>query len=276
MTNEMTELERWEAAAPTWVRNAERFTRVTAETTAALVDLLAPQPGERLLDLACGTGDPARALASAVGPTGLVVATDPIAEMAAAAATNTPDHVQVARSRAERLPFPDAAFDGLTCRFGAMFVDEPDAFASELLRVLRPGGRCVLVVWGAEAANPYFTLTGDALDKAGAPPAEISRPEKTVFEWAEPSTLANVLRSAGFAHVADSALPVHMLLHDIAPADYLAWASERAPAVADRLERSDRATTMHATALVAEHVTPWLRDGVIEVPAEVRLVSGRR
>jgi demethylmenaquinone methyltransferase/2-methoxy-6-polyprenyl-1,4-benzoquinol methylase len=103
-----------------------------------LVSRVEAGPGDRILDVATGTGAVARELRRQKGCD--VVAVDQSAEMLAEAARRTSGEVELLEARAERLPFGDAEFDGLTFTYLLRYVDDPPAVLHELARVVRPGG----------------------------------------------------------------------------------------------------------------------------------------
>ena len=117
-----------------------------------MLSLAALQPGERVLDIACGTGLVTFRAADAVGPAGFVAASDisedMVAAVAAAAATRGIAG-DFRRMDAETIEHPDGAFDVVLCALGLMYVAEPPNALREMRRVLRPGGRAAAVVWGA-------------------------------------------------------------------------------------------------------------------------------
>ena len=120
-----------------------------SERSIALSD---PQPGERVLDVATGTGVAAFMAAQRVGPAGEVVATD-ISEKMVAATMEEAARRGVANMRGERvdaedLAFEDASFDVATCVLGMMYPADPQKAIDQMYRVLRPGGRAVVCVWG--------------------------------------------------------------------------------------------------------------------------------
>ena len=171
-----------------------------------LLTLAALQPGERVLELACGTGLVTFRVAEAVGPDGRVEATDISEKMgqftAAEATRRGLAQVRCSRMGAESLDFPDDSFDAVLCALGLMYVPDVAAALAEMHRVLAPGGRAVAAVWGArhrcgwadifpivesrvqsDVCPMFFQLgTGDSLADAsrvpGSPPrtASVSRP----------------------------------------------------------------------------------------------------
>jgi len=114
--------------------------------------------GNKVLDVACGTGIVAREALALVGDGGSVAGLDPNAGMLAVAARLAP-RVDWLEGVAESLPFPDGAFDVVASQFGFMFFKDRIASLREMVRVLAPGGRLAVVVWGEiEQAPPYAAL----------------------------------------------------------------------------------------------------------------------
>ena len=124
-----------------------------------VVDAVGIQPGEHVLDVACGTGAVAAQAVARVGSEGKVVGIDRSPEMLEVARRKLPD-LDLREGMAESLPFPDKAFDVVTCQFGLMFFEDRRAALLEMRRVLRPGGRLVVAVWDSLKQTPgYAALT---------------------------------------------------------------------------------------------------------------------
>jgi SAM-dependent methyltransferase len=120
--------------------------------------------GERVLDVACGTGVLARAVAGRVGPDGTVVGLDLNDGMLAVAKRRAPD-IEWKHGRAEALPFDGASFDAVVSQFGLMFFEDRPAALREMLRALRPGGRLAVAVWGALGDSPGYAALADVLQR---------------------------------------------------------------------------------------------------------------
>ena len=111
--------------------------------------------GQRVLDVACGTGVLARAVAERTGATGAVTGLDLNPGMLAVARRVAPA-IEWKQGRAEALPFEDQSFDAVVCQFGLMFFEDRPAALREMLRVLRPGGRLAVAVWDAIDRSPGY------------------------------------------------------------------------------------------------------------------------
>jgi SAM-dependent methyltransferase len=125
-----------------------------------VADLARIKTGDRVLDIACGTGVLAREAAARTGQEGHVAGLDPHAGMLAVARDLSPA-IDWREGTAEALPFPDRSFDVVVSQFGLMFFTDRDKAIHEMLRVMVPGGRCAVAVWDAiENAPPFAVLVG--------------------------------------------------------------------------------------------------------------------
>jgi len=131
-----------------------------------MVELLDPQPGAALLDLAAGIGETGFLALERVGPGGSLTTADVAPGMVAAAERRAAelrlDRVSFVVADAQSLPLADASYDGVLCRFGVMLVPEPRRILAEIARVLRPGGRVAFAVWADAERNDWATAGGRA------------------------------------------------------------------------------------------------------------------
>ena len=154
--------------------------------------------GDRVLDIACGTGVLTREVATSTGPSGRVVGIDPHAGMLAVARDLSPA-IDWQEGRAEALPFPDRSFDAVVCQFGLMFFSDRDKAIREMLRVLAPGGRCAVAVWDAIEKATAFAALVDLLDRiAGKAAGDALR---APFALGDRQTLAALFHANGAASV---------------------------------------------------------------------------
>ena len=196
----------WSERAAKWRRWHPILTEWWQSVTDLLIEWTEPEPGMRILDLASGTGEPALSLAARIGPDGIVTATDVVPEMVGIAAENAAQQgittMRFEEADAGALPFPDASFDRVTCRFGVMYFSDVPRALREVRRVLRPGGRAVFAVWGPLEQIDYLTSTLSVLLRHHPSPPRAPDPETPhPLKFARTGTLSAALRAAGFTTV---------------------------------------------------------------------------
>lgn len=197
----------WSAAAPAWQPAPGTTPGAGDAVTGRLLDLARIAPGMRVLDLACGGGNPAFAIVDRVGPEGKVLGLDiseAMIEGARATAARLAIHnVAFRRIEAEdALDVSAAAYDAATCRHGLMFMPDRLAALRALVRAVRTGGRIAASCWGGLARNPSINLTVEAVQRhltlGSRDLAELTRPFTALPDAA---ALGEALRSAGMAEV---------------------------------------------------------------------------
>jgi ubiquinone/menaquinone biosynthesis C-methylase UbiE len=168
-----------------------------------LVRLAALRPGERVLDVACGTGVVARLASREVGATGTVAGLDVNPGMLAVARSTASPAASIEwhEASAEAMPLPAEAFDVVLCQLSLQFMPDRLAALREMRRVLVQGGRLLLNVPGP--AGPLFAIFADAMERhVGAESAGFVH---QVFSPNDPSELQHLASDAGFDHVAADA-----------------------------------------------------------------------
>jgi len=256
----------WDKAAPLY----ERFWQAQlGPARDALFALAALQPGERVLDVACGTGLVTFPAAAAVGPGGRVLATDisdaMVTHLGAEAARRGVTHIEVRRMDAEHLEIETASFDVALCALGLMYVPDPVAALMEQRRVLRRGGRAVAVVWGARSRCGWADIF----------PIVDSRVQSEVcpmfFQLGTGDQLQQTFAAAGFAAV--TARRVDALLH-YASAEEACGAAFAGGPVALAYSRFDARTREEAHAEYVASIEPYRRDAAFAIPGEFVVASG--
>lgn len=184
--------------------NYERYLVPTifSPWAAHLVDLAAPQLGERVLDVACGTGVVGRRAAERVGPAGKVVGLDSSPAMLAVARTLSPitgAAVKWSEASALAIPFPDATFNLVLCQQGLQFFPDRPAALREMHRVLVPDGRLAMSVWRAIQYSPGFAFLAEALARHVSPDA--GKAMLTPFSLGNVDELHALVAAAGFRNV---------------------------------------------------------------------------
>jgi SAM-dependent methyltransferase len=219
--------EQWNKDGAAWRRWNPTLDRWYGDVTRQMLDLARIQPGQRILDIATGAGEPAASAAERVGPSGYVLATD-IAEGIVELA------LQVARERGlkqietramdgEKLDLPDTSFDAVLCRFGLMYMPHPVTALREWRRALRPGGRVAVVVFSTPDRNSWGAMPASIIRKrAQIPPPILGQPGP--FSLGAPGVLEGVFQQAGFAHPEVRAVPVPLRM--ASSAEYVRVARE--------------------------------------------------
>lgn len=170
-----------------------------------VVESAAPQRGEHVLDVACGTGIVTRAVAERVGPTGRVVGVDVNPAMIAVAAAHpfSTTAIEWREEDATSLDLPDGSFQLVCCQQGLQFFPDRAAGAAEMRRVADEGGRAVVAVWQDVDAHPLFAALADAEEPhLGALGVAVDRDELIApFSFGDADALRDLLAGAGFADV---------------------------------------------------------------------------
>jgi ubiquinone/menaquinone biosynthesis C-methylase UbiE len=164
-----------------------------------LIEIAALRPGERVLDVACGTGVVARLASQRVGAAGTVAGLDIHPGMLAVARSTTPPGMAIEwhQASAEAMPLPDASFDVVLCQMGLQFVPDKHAALREMRRVLAPGGRLLLNVPGP--TPQLFVVMGEALARHIG--AEAAGFVNHVFSLHGTAALENLMNGADFRDV---------------------------------------------------------------------------
>jgi SAM-dependent methyltransferase len=257
-----------------WAAHAGHFERSLARYDEGLLLAAALRPADRVLDVGCGTGGTTRAVARRV-PAGAVVGIDlsaPMLEVARrTAAAEGLAGVRFEQVDAQVHPFAAGSFDVAVSRTGAMFFGDPVAAFAHIGRALVPGGRLVLLVWQAPAANEWFSEIRSAF-AAGrelpTPPPGAPGP----FAFGDPERLRGVLGAAGWIDVGVVGLCEPMWF-GVDPDDAVAFVRGVAGWMLEGLGEAARAGALAALRRSAEaHRTA---DGV-EFGSATWLVTARR
>jgi SAM-dependent methyltransferase len=216
--------ETWREMAPGWELWRARLANDLSPVRTWLITKLAPRQGDTVLELCAGPGDTGFAAAEIVGEGGRLLSTDFSAEM-----------VEVARRRgaelglrnvdyrvidAERIALDADSVDGVLCQSGYMLVADSAAALSETRRVLRPGGRAALSVWGPPDRNPWASVAGRFLVERGyMPPPEPGAPG--AFSMASEERTRGLLEGAGFGSVRIEEVAMQWAFRDLD--EYQRW-----------------------------------------------------
>ncbi len=229
------------------------------------------QPGERVVDVACGTGVITRSAAEAVGPTGSVTGIDVAPDMLEVARAAAADEAAIDWHEADAasLPLPDECCDVVLCQMGLMFMEDRASALREMHRVLAPGGRVVTNTPGR--IQPRFEAMEQAIVDNLNP--ELGGFVRAVFSMHDHSALAGLLDDAGFSEVASKEYQAVFSLPG--PAEFL-WnyinLTPMGPLVAQAPERAQAAMEHQ----MVEAWTPYVTNGTTRVDQPMALAWAQR
>jgi SAM-dependent methyltransferase len=193
-----------DAAGPAWVEFQDALDRQIEPLGARVIEVLAPAPGERVLDIGCGCGQTTLELAKRVGPLGAVLGVDisqPMLAVARERAAGTPQ-TSFRQADAQTHPFEPGAYDAIHSRFGVMFFQDPTAAFTNLCRALKPDGRLAFLCWRTPAENPVMVLPMAAAARHLPPPVPPTPGAPGPFAFADADRLRAILAAAGFRDIA--------------------------------------------------------------------------
>ncbi|HUB76435.1 MAG TPA: methyltransferase domain-containing protein [Solirubrobacteraceae bacterium] len=169
-----------------------------------MVDALAPQPGQHVLELAAGPGETGFLVAELLEPGGRLISSDQSEAMVEIARARAAElgltNVEFRVINAESIDLPVASLDAVLCRWGFMLMVDPAAALLETRRVLRAGGRLALAVWASPSMNPWLVVPNQAMIEAGL----IEQPDPSApgaFALSDADRLTALLEDAGFVEV---------------------------------------------------------------------------
>lgn len=242
-----------------------------AGVQAELLTAAAPAPGERVLDVACGTGVVSVAAARAVGRSGEVLGIDLSQRMVDAAHRHAGElgltHATFTRMDAERLDLPDGQVDLVLCALGLMYLPDPGAALREMRRVLRPGGRVALAVWGERGRCGWAPLFGIVDAEVASEVCPL------FFGLGQGEALARLCGACGL-RVTDQRRRSDTLVY--ASDDEACEAAFAGGPVALAWSRFDAVTRERVCRRYLQAISPWRAAQGYRVPAEFVIVTATR
>jgi SAM-dependent methyltransferase len=257
----------WNSKAATY---DDFFGRITARLVEPLLDAAGVGPESRVLDVATGPG---YAAGRAAGRGASVVGID-VAEAMVALARRLHPQVDFRSGNAEALPFADGSFDAVVGNFVLLHLGDPERAASELARVLVPGGRIALTVWDMPERMRVLGVVLDAVGAAGAP----APPELPVgppfFRFADDDEFTSLLLQHGLVEAQVRSIS---FVHPVESAGEL-WEGLMASTVRTSalILAQPEPVQQRIRAALDRAVEPYAVDGRLELPVSVKLASARK
>jgi SAM-dependent methyltransferase len=258
----------WSRAASGWGRRADAIQEFGLPVSVWMVEQLALQPGQSVLELACGPADTGFLAAEQVRPGGMVIETDAVDAMLGVARGRARDlgatNVDFKRMELEWIDLPTATVDAVLCRWGLMFAVDQEAAVREIRRVLRPGGRMAIAVWDAPEVNPWATIPTQALIELGhAEPPDPTAPG--MFVLSDSGRLRDLLEGAGLTDVVVDS--VELVREETGLDGYVKSTLDLARQFAEARERLSGEQWQEVEQRIATLVEPYVRDGKLSFPA---------
>jgi len=239
-----------------------------------LVEHAGVRPGERVLDLACGTGIAARLAAKCTGPSGAVTGVDVnpgMIAVARAVTSGVSPPIEWRESDAHALPFAEGSFDVGLCQFSLMFFSDRHAALLELHRVIAPGGRAAMAVWRSIDANPGWSLFATALEQHVS--AEAAATMRAPFVFADGEEVRTLVKAAGFH---DVRVDVDTRSTRFPSAREMVLRQAAASPLAGPIGALDAPALDRFVAGLADLLEPYTHDDGVSFPSEAYIVTARR
>jgi ubiquinone/menaquinone biosynthesis C-methylase UbiE len=256
-----------------WSANAARYGdltgRITAHVADALLDAAGVGAGTRALDVGCGLGD----LCAAAAARGARAAGVDLAEGMVDAAREAHPELEIRRGDAEHLPFEAGSFDAVTAAFVINHLPHAERGAAELRRVLVPGGRVAVAMWGPPERVEFLGLFDRAMRAANIQRKHAFPPGPPAFRFSDERELRALLEGAGFADVAVEEV---RFAYAVADLDEL-WAGVRTGSVrtAAQLRALDDDELTRVRGALDDLLEERRSTGGLELETAVNIASGR-
>lgn len=271
----MSQQERWQVSGNA-SQAYERYLVPTMFTPWArdLIEYAGLQSGERVMDVACGTGIVARLAAEAVGRSGQVVGVDLNAEMieiARAQTTTSGTHVEWREGDVTALPYDDDTFDVVLCQQGFQFFPDKANALRDMYRVLTSGGRLALSVWRSIPYNPYLRALSNALERHVSP--EVATGMRAVCALGDADSLRGLITKSDFRDVR-----IHVVILTMrypAPSEFIAGQLSALPfaGAIQTLQSEAQAALINE---IATALQPYTDDEGLAVPMEAYIATARK
>ena len=242
----------------------------------ALLRALDLEPGHRVVDFCCGSGEPTLSIARWVGPSGKVLGVDVAAAM-----------LRIARRRARHLRLRNVRFrccdvgrfrhrgprfDRAVSRYGLMLADDVSAALGRIFACLKPGGRIALAVWGPLESNPGARLRAEAVRPFLSQPPPDPEQAPNPLRLARPGLLPRLLKRAEFREVRTEAVPICWVYSSLE--DYVRVQTENN--LAETYQTLDRASRRRLCERLRRRFRPFQEGEVVRVPGLAWVASARR
>jgi SAM-dependent methyltransferase len=267
----------WDTASTGWKDWHEQIDRDTRRVSERLVELAGIKAGDRVLDIACGYGEPSLTAAKVVGPGGSVVATDISSGMLAygreRAAAAGVENIEFVESDAASLDFPAGSFDAAVSRWGIIFEPDGEGTASRIRGFLKEGGNFAISSWGPADRVPMLGVPiGTVMTRLDVPPPPPGTPGP--LSRPTPEAISAILEGGGFSDV--QVEEVELDFEYDSPEEFTRFVREIAPPVSNLMASHPSETQDETWAAITEAVRAHAGDdGKVHMKNLALVAAGR-
>ena len=271
------QLQDWDTASTGWKDWHEQIDRDTRRVSERLVELAEIKAGDRVLDIACGYGEPSLTAAKVVGPGGSVVATDISSGMLAygreRAAAAGVENIEFVESDAASLDFPAGSFDAAVSRWGIIFEPDGEGTASRIRGFLKDGGKFAISSWGPPDRVPMLGVPiGTVMTRLDVPPPPPGTPGP--LSRPTPEAISAILEGGGFSDV--QVEEVELDFEYDSPEEFTRFVREIAPPVSNLMASHPPETQDETWAAITEAVRAHAGDdGKVRMKNLALVAAGR-
>jgi ubiquinone/menaquinone biosynthesis C-methylase UbiE len=266
----------WDRFSAGWKKWDEMVLSWLAPFGQAMIRQARLREDSNVLDVAAGTGEPGLTAAPLV-PRGQVTLTDLAEHMLTVAKENAArrglPNVETQVCDASAMPFADARFDAVLCRFGFMFFPDVAAATREFVRVAKPGARICAAVWGEPPKNPWATTIMGTIARHVTMPAPPPG-SPGLFRCATPGFMRAVFAESGLRDISEEEVSADMD-HDT-PERYWEFMNDIAAPVVAGLAKADQPTREQIRSEVLELARQSTRNGAVRMRSTATVIVGSR
>lgn len=268
--------EIWNRFSPGWRKWDDLTMNFLKPMGDEIIRLIKPKDVDIVLDIASGTGEPGLTIASMLRG-GLVVITDLAEGMLDVARENASGrgikNLEFTACDVSELPFPDNSFDLISCRLGFMFFPDMLLASKEMARVLKPGGKIAVAVWGVPEKNFWATATLNVINKnmqlVPPPPGAPG-----LFRCAQSGLIADLFKQTGFRNISETEVSGKMNIGSTEA--YWSFMTEVVAPVVAALGKADDAMKLKIRNEVFESVNQKFPDGKVAVDSNALVIYGEK
>lgn len=266
----------WNKFSPGWKKWESKLLQHMQPVAEGMIDLLQPKGSEILLDIAAGTGEPGLSLAKIL-VNGKVIITDLSDDMLDIARENAGKqgikNVEFLACDVSELPFKDGTFDLVSCRMGFMFFPDMLFAAMEIFRVLKPGGKLAIAVWGSPQQNLWGSAIGESINRNMQLPAPLPG-SPGIFRCGKSGLMSDIFEQASFKNISEKEVGCEM--HCGTTEIYWEMMTEIAAPIVAGLSNADESMKKQIKKEVFEIVNEKYPEGEVIIDGSAMLIYGEK